>query len=61
MARIVNLRREKKRRARTDAREAADANAVRHGRPGHETRLETAERSREDRAHEGHRLDDGEE
>ena len=57
--RIVNLRRERKRRQRQRARETADANAARHGRPGHETRLERAERAREQRIHDGHRLDDG--
>ena len=58
MSGIVNLRRERKRRERERARETADANAARHGRPKRETRLDAAERAREARTHEGHRLDD---
>lgn len=59
MSGIVNLRRERKRRERERAREAGDVNAARHGRPKREARVEAAERARGDRAHEGHRLDDG--
>ena len=58
MANILNLRREKKRRARDRARETADANAARHGRTGHEKRVTETERERARREIEGHRLDD---
>ena len=58
MAKVLNLRREKKRRARNRARETGDANAARHGRSGAEKRAEAAERERVRRELEGHRLDD---
>lgn len=58
MARIVNLGREKKRRAKATRRAEADANAVRHGLPGHERRRQQAEEEKSRREHEGRRLDD---
>lgn len=59
MAKIVNLGREKKRRTRGARRAAADANAAKHGVPGPEKRRLKAEAEKAGRAHEGHRLDDG--
>ncbi|MEX2648032.1 MAG: DUF4169 family protein [Alphaproteobacteria bacterium] len=58
MAEIVNLRRHKKRKARTDKAATADANRARFGRTGVERRLDQAKRALETERLEAHRLDD---
>ena len=57
--RIVNLRTARKRKAREAARNAADQNAVLHGRSKAELRQTGAENERIARLHEGHRREDG--
>jgi hypothetical protein len=56
MAKIVNLRRARKARARDAARAEADANAARHGTPTALRRLGKARREKAAREHEAHRM-----
>jgi len=59
MGEIVNLRRHRKRLARTDAERDAAANRLKHGAPAAERRRERAERERTERSLGDHRLEDG--
>lgn len=65
-AEIVNLRRARKAKARTDKEREAARNRVEHGRSKAERRLSEAQAEHEARVHEGHRrggkdrADDGE-
>lgn len=56
-ARIVNLRRVRKRKARAAARQAGDQRALDHGRTRAERDATEAEAARIARLHEGHRRD----
>lgn len=56
---IVNLRTYRKRKARVEREAMAAENRGRHGRSKAERRLEDAGRDAADRAHDGHRLDSG--
>lgn len=55
MAEVVNLRLAKKQAARKAARDAADANAVKHGQTKAERKLEKARAERAARTLDGHR------
>lgn len=55
---VVNLRQARKRRAREQARAAADENAARHGRPKAAIDLEAARRDRAERLLDGHKRDE---
>jgi hypothetical protein len=55
MADIVNLRQERKRKARADRQREAEANRLKFGRPKAETAQQRLERARTERAHESHR------
>ena len=55
-AEIINLRRARKAKSRSEAEEKAADNRVRFGRPKRERTRAEAERSLQDRRHEGHRL-----
>lgn len=57
MAEIVNLHREKKRRARAADAAAAQQNRVRHGRTGVQKAADVLAARRLDAAAEGHRLE----
>ena len=57
MARIVNLRRHAKRRAREEARNKADANAFHYGESKTERRLREARAALDERRLAGHRRD----
>jgi hypothetical protein len=59
MGDVVNLRRARKAKARTQSAEAAAENRVRHGRTRLQREVEQQEVSRIDRRHDGHRLGDG--
>ena len=58
MAKITNLTKARKARARDAKRAVADANAVAHGRTKAETRLEEARGAKARRDHAGHRVQD---
>lgn len=58
MADVTNLNRFRKRKAREDARRAADENAVRFGRSGAQKRAEKAEAETARRRIDGHRRDE---
>ncbi len=60
MAGIVSLRRARKRRARVEARNQADANAFQHGESKAERRLRAAREALDERRLEGHRGDSAE-
>ena len=57
MAKIVNLRRQRKRRAREAVRAAADANAARHGESAAERDRRAAEARLHERRHEAHYME----
>lgn len=57
IAKIVNLRTERKRRTRADAAATAEENRARHGRTKAERQRESADRAAADRAHDGHRIE----
>ncbi|WP_373353685.1 DUF4169 family protein [Pseudoroseicyclus sp. CXY001] len=57
MAEIVNFRRARRARARSDARQAADENAARFGRTKAERRLEEARAVKDEARLDGHRLE----
>lgn len=57
MAEIVNLHREKKRRARAAAADAAQENRVRHGRTGAQKAADRMATARRDAAADGQRLE----
>ena len=57
MAEIVNLQREKKRRARAEDTAAAQQNRVRHGRTGAQKAADRLAAHRTEAAAEGHRLE----
>ena len=57
MAEIVNLRRFRKAKARSEGSAVADANRVRHGRTAAERRAEDGEAARRKAALDGHRLE----
>lgn len=54
----INLNRARKARARVAAREAADANAVKHGRPKATRDLDAARKELADKRLDGHERDD---
>jgi hypothetical protein len=56
MAEIVNLRRARKAKARDEKEKAADANRVLHGTPKNMRDLAKAQRAKDDRNVDGHRL-----
>lgn len=56
---IVNLRSFRKHKERAEREAAAAGNRRRHGRSKAERRVEDAERDTADRAHDGRRLDPG--
>jgi hypothetical protein len=59
---LINLRLERKRKTRAVARDKADANAARHGRPKAARTLRSAQDKLEQRRLDGHRLgEDGDE
>ena len=57
MAEIVNLRRVRKQKARTEDAARADANRARFGVPKPERQSREAEDDRAARAHEGHKIE----
>lgn len=57
MAKIVNLARARKQRARADRRDAASQNAARHGQSKSERDLTRARQDQEDTRLDQHRLD----
>lgn len=57
MAEIINLRRARKRRERSDKESAAAANRIRHGRTKAERQTERTIAEQARRTHEGHRRD----
>jgi hypothetical protein len=61
MADIINLRRARKSKARTEREQAAAENRRRFGRTKADREREAAEAERAARAIEGHRRDDGDE
>jgi hypothetical protein len=60
MAEIVNLRRARKAKARSEREKQAETNRLLHGRTGEEKKREAAERERADRHIDGHRRDSDE-
>lgn len=54
----INLNRERKSRARDDARKRADANATKHGRTKAARDLEAARQTQADTRLDGHKTDD---
>jgi hypothetical protein len=58
MGDVVNLRRARKAKARTQSAEVAAENRVRHGRSKVQREVDDGEATRLDRQHEGHRLGD---
>ena len=57
MVEIVNLRQERKRKARDVRERAAEDNRARFGRSKAEVKRETAQRALDDVRHDGHRVD----
>ena len=57
MAEIVNLRRMRKQKARTEDAARADANRARFGVPKPERQQREAEATRAEREHEGHKVE----
>ena len=57
MAEIVNLRQARKRAARAQKEEQAEANRARHGLPARERKMAAAEKARSKARHEAHRRD----
>lgn len=55
MARVVNLNRVRKQKAREDKRRTGDENAARFGRTGAQKALEQARKDKETRDLDGHR------
>jgi len=60
-AKVINLRRVRKQRARAGARAEADANAARHGEAKPVRSLREAQTELDSRRLEGHRRDDADE
>ena len=58
MSKIVNLRQARKQRMRSEAKTAADANAVQHGRSKADKEQAEAAKSLEQRRLDGHKRDD---
>ncbi len=58
-AELINLRRARKRRARTAAETAAEANRLTHGVSTAQKRLASARRAQADKRLDGHRVTEG--
>jgi hypothetical protein len=58
MVEIVNLRQERKRKARAVRERAAEENRARFGRSKTDVKRETAQRALDDARHDAHRRDD---
>jgi len=58
VADVVNLRQERKRKARAAQSQLAAENRALHGRPLAQRRLDSAEDARQAKVHDGHRLTD---
>jgi hypothetical protein len=56
-AEIINLRRARKAKAKTDKEKAAEANRLMHGTPKHLRNLAEARKDKADQALSGHRLE----
>jgi len=56
VADVVNLRQERKRKARAAQSQLAAENRALHGRPLAQRRLDSAEEARQAKVHDGHRL-----
>ncbi|MGF6226230.1 hypothetical protein QFZ27_000185 [Inquilinus ginsengisoli] len=59
MGEVINLRQARKARARADKEAQAQENRARFGRTGAEKRRDADTSERDDRRHEGHRIDGG--
>lgn len=57
MGDVINLRQARKAKARAEKEAVAQENRARFGRTGAEKRRDTQEKDRDQRAHDGHRLD----
>jgi hypothetical protein len=57
MGEVINLRQARKARARADKEAQAQENRARFGRTGAEKRRDADTAERDDRRHEGHRID----
>ncbi len=57
MAKVVNLNRYRKKRARDDGEKTADSNRVKHGRTKEERQKERRNRERDASAHDARRLE----